>query len=310
MEIVLLILKIIGITLLVLLGVILLLVLLVLFFPISYRISASYNEVINARVKVHWLFHLISVTLDYGEGVRSCILRLFGIPLTDFLNPKPKKEKKPKKAKPESKQAELKLEDFEGVAEATIADDEADDALTEETITEEAEQIQGEKFTAEEERLSLWQRIRQIPGRIKQTIETIIQKFKDIFQKGVDIKAKIDQWVELLGRERTKVALGKGKNHIVRLLKHIMPRKWNAYVEMGFDDPATTGRILGYYWMFIGLWGDHFICVPDFEKKVLTANIDAKGSIQIFKFVYVVFQFLFDKDLVYLRKEISKANSQ
>ena len=94
MEIVLLILKIIGIILLVLLGILLTLLLLVLFFPISYRVSASYNEAVKARAKVYWLFHLISVTFDYGDGVKKCILRLFGIPLMDFLNPKPKKKKK------------------------------------------------------------------------------------------------------------------------------------------------------------------------------------------------------------------------
>lgn len=299
MEIVLLILKIIGIILLVLLGILLILLLLVLFFPISYRVSASYNETVKARAKVYWLFHLISVTLDYGDGVKKCILRLFGIPLMDFLNPKPKKEKKkPKEKEPikpkadaeiQKMQSDIKLEDF-------VSDEE----IKEPDSDEMHEAI--ESADAEEEKLSWWE-------KIQTTIDTIIQKIKDLIQKGVDVKEKTDRWIEILQRERTKVALAKVKDQIIKLLKHILPRKWNAYVEMGFDDPATTGKILGYYWMFIGLYGNHFICVPNFEEKVLIANVDAKGRIQVVRLVYVVFKFLFDKDLVYLRKTISKANS-
>lgn len=311
MEIVVLILKIIGIIILVLLGVLLALLLLVLFFPLSYRLSASYNEDVKARAKVHWLFHLVSVTLDYGEEVKTCILRLFGIPIMDFFNPKPKKEKKKKKFEKkktekaetsvatESVQPEVTLENFESVAEGMASDDEDGEVATDGIPAEADDSISED----EEEKLSLWQ-------KIKKTFDTIVQKIKDLIQKGVDIKAKIDQWVEILQRERTKVALVKVKDQVIKLLKHILPRKWNAYVEMGFDDPATTGKILGYYWMFIGLYGNHFVCVPNFEEKVLMANVDAKGRIQVVRIVYVIFKFLFDKDLVYLRKVISKANSQ
>lgn len=308
MEIVLLILKIIGITLLALLGIVLLLIVLLLFFPISYGIRASYDETINAKVKAHWLFHFISVTLDYGEGVKKCVLRILGIPIMDFLNPKPKKERPAKKVKktvvkeetPDGK--EVTLDDFSKLPE----DVDKDILESQEDVSDEAETI-AEGFDAsehieEEPKLTLWQ-------KIKKTIEMIIQKIRDIIQKGVDVKEKAERWVEYLSKDQTKVAISKVKDHIIKLLKHILPRKWNAYVEMGFDDPATTGKILGYYWMFIGLYGNHFVCVPDFEHKVLKANLEAKGRIQIFQFVYVVFQFLFDKDLVYLRKTISKVNS-
>ncbi len=308
MEIVLLILKIIGITLLALLGLVLLLIVLLLFFPISYGIRASYDEAINARVKAHWLFHFISVTLDYGEGVKKCVLRILGIPVTDFLNPKPKKERRKKDVnkavvkEETSPDKEVTLEDFEGIP-VDMDEDELEIQENVPDVKEPASHDFDESDSMDEEpKLTLWQ-------KIKKTIDTIIQKIKDIKQKGIDIKEKIDRWVGYLSRERTKVAISKVKDHIIKILKHIMPRKWNAYVEMGFDDPATTGKILGYYWMFIGLYGNHFICVPDFEHKVLKANLDAKGRIQLFWFVYVVFQFLFDKDLVYLRKTISKVNS-
>ena len=105
MEIVLLILKIIGIILLSVIGIVFLLAALIMFYPVSYSLQAAYEDSLCAKVKVHWLFHLFSVTLDYKEAGKKCILRIFGIPIMDFLNPRPKKEKKGKgQKKQESKE--------------------------------------------------------------------------------------------------------------------------------------------------------------------------------------------------------------
>lgn len=325
MEIVLLILKIIGIILLILLGLILLLVLLVVFYPVSYKLSASYKETIAAKVKVHWLFHLISVTLDYGEEGKKCILRILGIPLMDFLNPKPKKEKKkkPKKKKqkakktakpqPQSTSQEMAApresragEQTAGAFASDVKAPEPEHGFKEENADEHSQEAPPVK----ESRLkAFWDKIIHFPGRIKKLILNIFQKIKAIYEKGIDLKEKLEKWIEVLGRERTKLAIGKAKHHIIGILKHVMPKKWNAYMEIGFDDPAVTGKVMGYYWMFIGLWGEHFVCVPDFENKVFSGTVNAKGRIQVFKFLYVAYKFMFDKDLVYLRKINKEVNS-
>ncbi|MGN0132956.1 MAG: DUF2953 domain-containing protein [Lachnospiraceae bacterium] len=329
MEIVFLILKIIGIVLLAVIGLLLVLLLLVVFFPVSYRLTASYEETLTAKVKVHWLFHLISVTLDYGEKGKKCILRFLGIPLMDFLNPRPKKEKtkkrKPKREKTKKEKPKGKRTEKEKSASDTSAlkrsVQEAADKKDSETTKEDAateEQAKTEHVNTEEPRTEetakrklseLWKKLLRFPARLKQVIINILQKCKEIWDKGIDLKEKLEKWIEVLCRERTKTAIGKAKNQIIGLLKHIMPRKWNAYVNFGFDDPALTGQILGYYWLLIGLWGEHFICVPDFENKKFSGNIDAKGHIQVFRLLYIAYQFMFDKDLVYLRKISSEIDS-
>lgn len=320
MEIILLILKIIGITLLILLGLILLLVLLVVFYPVSYKLSASYMESPDIKFKVHWLFHLISVTLDYGAERKKCILRLLGIPLMDFLNPKPKKEKK---KKPQKKKSKKKKQKEPRTVEQTVSTFASEIATTHEAAsdaedsepehgfqTENAEAHSQETPPQKESRLkSLWDKIIHFPGRIKKVILNIFQKIRAVYEKGIDLKGKLEKWIEVLGRDRTRRAIGKARHHIIGILKHMLPRKWNAYMEIGFDDPAVTGKVMGYYWMFIGLWGEHFVCVPDFENKVFSGMINAKGQIQVFKFLYVAYKFMFDKDLVYLRKINKEVNS-
>lgn len=334
MEIVLLILKIIGITLLILLGLILLSVLLVVFYPVSYRLSASYKETIAAKLKVHWLFCLISVTLDYGETGKKCILRILGIPLMDFLNPKPKKEKKKKAGKKKQKvkkasKSQPRFHEAEASKELQrsgqpVMDDSASEAdkFYEEPSNIKASKPEQESRNAKTEGCfretlpekesplkKFWNKIIHFPGKIKKMILSILQKIKSVYEKGINLKEKLEKWIEVLSRDRTKHAIGKAKHHIIGILKHVMPQKWNAYMEIGFDDPAATGKVMGYYWMFAGLWGEHFVCVPDFENKVFSGTINAKGRIQVFRFLYVAYKFMFDKDLVYLRKINKEINS-
>lgn len=316
MEIVLLILKIIGIVLLAVLGLLLLLILLVVFFPVSYRINASYQETLTAKVKVSWLFHFVSVTLDYGEKGKRCILRLLGIPLTDFLNPKPKKEKKKgkkkkrraaKKRNAPKKQGEQK-QDTQRQDAQRKPDTQPDPGMKKEAPQKEPTQKEA---PPQQKNIAEWfAKLIRFPARLLEVLKSILQKCRDLWNKGVHIREKLAKWLEVLQRERTKIAVGKAKRQIVRLLKQILPRKWNAYVEFGFDDPAVTGQILGYYWMLIGVWGEHFICVPDFEHKVFSGNIEAKGRIQVFQLIYAAYQFMFDKDLVYLRKLGSEIDSE
>lgn len=310
MEIILLVLKIIGIILLSLFLLILLLAALIMFYPVSYRLEAAYEESLCAKIKVHWLFHLISVTLDYKEAGKKCILRILGIPVLDFLNPKPKKDKpakekrKPKKKKnpkPEKKHVSQNIEKTEQTGK------EADYGNRYSSENEEIPDGASKGFM---DRLKeLWEKLTGFPAKMKALIASLMQKMSNLYHKGIDIKEKAEKWIEVLKRERTRLAIGKAKQRIMGLLKHIMPRKWKAYVEYGFEDPGTTGQIYGYYWMFLGIFTEHLICVPDFEHKVFRGSVFAKGHMQAVKFLYIAFQFMFDKDLVYLRKINREVNS-
>lgn len=320
MEIVLFILKIIGIILLSLLLTVLLLAALIMFYPVSYRLEAAYEESLCAKVKVHWLFHLISVTLDYKEAGKKCILRILGIPIMDFLNPKPKKPKpqkvkKKKRKKKKSKEQEPKKENFVQETEGTDRDsrnETASEGLENENPSDNMEDenvSDGRKEGLLDKLQRFWEKLMGFPAKLKALIKSIIQKVTNLYHKGTDLKKNAEKWVEVLKRERTRLAIGKAKLKIIKLLKHIMPRKWKAYVEYGFEDPGTTGQIYGYYWMFLGIWSERLICVPDFEHKVFKGSIFAKGHMQVIQFIYVAFQFMFDKDLVYLRKINTEVNS-
>lgn len=333
MEILWLILKIIGIVLLVILAALLFAVILVVFYPVSYTLYAAYEQEVDIKAKVRWLFRLISVTFDYNIEGKKCVLRVMGIPVMDFLNPKPAKTKKKKRKKRRTQKPSQKKTESSQAANANAESDfvcnqnaslqtehdfvqaEADRVQTgnasEQTETEskytDSEQTEQKKFGKWK---AFFAKLGSFPAKVKLFFAGLLKKLKALGQQLSDIKDTVDQWIEILSREQTKAAISKAKNQTAGLLKHILPRRWKAYVEFGFEDPAMTGKLLGYYWMFIGLWAEHFICVPDFENKVFKGSIRAKGHIQLIKFICVAWHVFFDKDFVYLRNLSSEIKSK
>ena len=81
LEIILTILKFAGIGIGILLGIMLLLLILVLFIPVRYDIEGENNEKLQAKGKVHWLFHIVSFQVSYENEKMKMVLRIFGVPV-------------------------------------------------------------------------------------------------------------------------------------------------------------------------------------------------------------------------------------
>ena len=86
-SILLIILKIIGITLLVILGLVLVLFLVVLFVPVRYRFKGNYDDAFHCKGKITWLLHFISIKIEVEKEVVTSI-RILGIPISIFLKKK------------------------------------------------------------------------------------------------------------------------------------------------------------------------------------------------------------------------------
>lgn len=81
LEIILTILKIAGIGVGILLAIVLFLLVLVLFVPVRYDIEGENSEKLQARGKVHWLFHIVSFQISYENDEMKQVLRVFGVPV-------------------------------------------------------------------------------------------------------------------------------------------------------------------------------------------------------------------------------------
>ena len=298
MGVLFLILKIIGIVLLGLLALLLLALLIILYVPFRYRIHASYYDTADIQATVSWLLHAISVSLCISKDDKKCRIKVFGICILDLFHPKPRKEKKRKK-KSDTKKDETKhskqlkrTEQSKKTSEFVIQHD--DSTLSEDDTPKDA---------------GFFEKIISFFTRIKEAVWSLKIKIQAVREKQIDLQEQGRKWITVLKRDRTKKALSKCKDILIKMLKTILPRKWSAYVHFGMDDPATTAQILGYYWMFIGILANHVTCLPDFENKVMEGELKAKGHIRMITFVLIGLKVLFDPDLIYLRKIKAEVDS-
>lgn len=311
MGILFLVLKIIGFILLGLLAFLILLLLAVLFVPIRYRVVAQYEEKAIARITAGWFLHLIGVRLVISDQEKSCKLKLFGIPLIDFFSPRKDRTKKRRSKSHQDKQpAKQSVHQDEQPAEQSVHQDKQpveqsvhQNKQNNLQINEERQQIGSEKEKASgfdtdqasDEKASFFTKVRIYINRIS-------DKIKEIRKKETNLKEKYNKWLVVLKRDRTKEALEKCKNTLCKVLKAVLPRKWKLFVHYGMEDPALTADILGYYWMLFAVLSGHIDCQPDFENKVFECNLHAKGYIRMITMVIAGWKFLFDQDLIYLRK--------
>ena len=73
LQVLLMILKILGILILVILGIILAVLLLVLFVPVRYRGDAAFDGKPGGGVLVSWLMHLVTVRVNYDGKVKALV---------------------------------------------------------------------------------------------------------------------------------------------------------------------------------------------------------------------------------------------
>lgn len=97
LPIILLILKIIGILLLCVLGLILLLLIVTLFVPVRYRVILEHGEeLFLMKGRVHWLLHLLHISITHLDGILHIQARILGLLIYDNLKPKKPKVSKEK----------------------------------------------------------------------------------------------------------------------------------------------------------------------------------------------------------------------
>jgi len=324
-SVLLIILKIIGITLLIIIGLILLMLLLVLFVPVRYRFKGSYNEKFLCKGKITWLLHLVSVAIDVEEKAVVSI-RILGIPLSLFMKKKETVvETVADKTESVVNQAEstVQSEADQGVTvDETVDKDTNSDTLTEDqkiqaqTIEDSLNVELEDTADGQSKKQNFITKISLKIQELWQKIKDILVKIQDIFKKIKDVLANIKEkkdtlkrYLAILKSDTTKSAFAVCKNRLFRMVKHIFPRKVRVNVTYGMSDPADTGYVLAVYGMLPVFLGKSISLHPDFEQQIFNGDFYIKGAIRAGTLLYQVLRVLLDKDCQKLyhivKKEIS-----
>ncbi len=309
-------LKIIGIVLLVILAVLLVLLLLVLFVPICYRADANVPEMdleegfdaekVIASAAFSWLWFVIRGRFDYPEN-KQFTLRVFGIkilPRKEKPDKKKKKDQEPEKetedkaeTKPEEAGADVKPEEVNLQALETSTEGGTETTAESSFNSSSESEFGAEEEKAQDEPKSILDVIWKIIDAVDNFLKTPLNVFEKIRCTISRVCDKIEMIKATLENDIFKRAFELTKRKLIWVLKKSLPRKCDVKVMFGSGDPASTAEIMAAYGALYPVLYKKVEYTPDFERKVVKADVHLKGRLTLFVFLYAVAVCFLNKDV-------------
>lgn len=106
-----------------------------------------------------------------------------------------------------------------------------------------------------------------------------IPKNKSIIKKVVSFKYKREFIVDTL-------------HFMIKILKHILPSDLDLQLEIGKEDPAETGKLMGVISMCYPLYYPFMNIRGNYEKECFYGTIQADGSIILGKLLYEIIKYI------------------
>lgn len=296
LHVLLLILKITGIVIACILGLVILVVTAVLFVPVRYRVNANYHGRFKAHAKVSWL-GILRLLVSYDEELDIKAKALF---ITVYNNndenskaSEHKKAKKKKEKKPEENIFSASDKETEKFAEK----EEKPQIKMAEAVNETKEDVQAVKETVSEDesgdtqKKSFFDKVKDkcfvIYTKIKEIIKLIKDTVKKVSGAADRLKEKVSKAKEFVTDEDNKALFHFLVEQLKALIKVIRPKKYRINARIGFEDPATMGKVLAYVSIFYGMSGVDLSLEPVFGENVKEGSIFLKGNICIFSVLLI-----------------------
>ncbi|MCR5431194.1 MAG: DUF2953 domain-containing protein [Lachnospiraceae bacterium] len=342
LEIILLILKIIGIILLAVIGLLLLILLAILFVPVRYKAWGEKNGELRAEGRVTWLLHILRISVVYENGKLSKNGKFLFFKILsgdedvekewndaddDLIDDLDETEIPPE---PENVMP-LKSE-TNGLPEKTPEDEEKEEQETENNTGKTSEDEEKEKQETEnnigstplgapddkqeEESNTETPPVNDIsdkkasegPLKDKQSKKSKAARDKEApKEEKTGIVKKIKKLYNIKDDPRAKRFYTVAKKRLKKIIRHILPRKLVGKIKFGTGDPCSTGKLLGAAALLYPIYGEHISVEPVFEDKILEFDLYMRGRIRIFTVGLPLLMTYKNKDLKYLRKKVKKA---
>lgn len=316
-----------------LLGLVLVLLLIVLLTPLRYRVQGEKSaEKTEAKVKVTWLLHLFSFQLAFQNQKLTWKAKigpktLASYPTRAKLKEKPKAETKPQPVQPDdtpqvdvqqkikppqAEKTEVPQEEKEAVPQADAISPGENAKQEPETETMSSVHLSDEESAdtaaAAPENRSCRQKVQAVCWKIRRFFEKVLKPVRMLPQAWHKLQDRaaslLCKWEDIQKLWDSYPQKGETVRSVGRLvcglLKVPLPKRYDLQVRFGFEDPAATGKVLGYYYM---LWpllfpretrGRRLEVTADFENPGLEASGRCKGHFSIGSFLLPVLRALMD----------------
>lgn len=290
--------------------------LLLLLWPISYQMEGGLYGKPEGKGTVSWLCHLVSLKFSYVEEKAEYQVMILGRRLRRREEKEEKarraSRKRSRKAAVKKPQATVKTQKDSGAAgkepEAPVR------AVYKKTAVQEDAKQKDVKQEEENKRLpevkqkvadqqesrnpSLWERFAK---RVKSLLHMLspqtwisgLEKWwKALWKRLRNLKQKKDGIIAFVRDVKNREAFFFAKDHVLRLLRHILPGKVTIKLHYGTGDPAMTGMITGAIFMLYPRNAKSFQLTPDFacEDMVLEGEVRLRGHAQLGRILWTIFR--------------------
>lgn len=256
----------IGFIVLIILAVILALIALILFFPIVYKAKIKKTEDFLADGSVKWLFGAFTLRFAFKNKSFDWSIKLFGFSLDKLLKKDKKDDSKKNEYTPAKKQPTIKP----GEIVQDAKDETADKISEDKSLNAAVESIAEEKTKNDEE-------------DDKKPDKGLIEKIRFTFSNICAKLKKIKDDFELFD---------KVKPTVMKLLKHILPKKIKGYISFGFPDPADTGVALGVLGALCIPIPKQLKIEPDFNEKRFECDVKLSGRLIVAVLIVYIIKLL------------------
>ncbi len=301
LHIILFLLKIIGGLILILLCLFLLVIAVVLLVPVRYHLAASRYASVEAEGKVSWLCHLIEFLFQVDTGKEKeqrMHIRLRIACFCIYDNLRPKKERIKKERVRKNKRVETENVKTEDAAES-------EPVIGMETSAE-SEPVIGIETSAEKIQVNLRQKLTAVFGRIVSIPSKISSRIQSLAEKAEHVCRKKDKLMAIYHDDKNHLWLTVFLGRLKRLLIRLIPRIDRLFWHFGFNDPATTGRVLGMLSIFYPLCEDRMVLQPEFGQEIMEGEVRLHGSIRLFTFVAFAVQSFLNKQFFSIVKQVKR----
>lgn len=296
LHVLLLILKITGIVIACILGLVILVVTAVLFVPVRYKVNADYYDRFKAQAKVSWL-GILRLMISYDEELdikaKAFFITVYNNNDENSKVSEQKKAKKKKEKKPEENIFSASDKDVEKLTEK----EEKPQIKMAEAVNETKEDVQNVKEAVSEDESgniqnrSFFNKVKDkcfvIYTKIKEIIKLIRDTVKKISGAADRLKEKVSKAKEFVTDEDNRALFHFLVEQLKALIKVIKPKKYRINARIGFEDPATMGKVLAYVSILYGMSGVDLSLEPVFGENVKEGSIFLKGNICIFSVLVI-----------------------
>ena len=309
LQVLLMILKILGILILVILGIILAVLLLVLFVPVRYRVDAAFDGKPEGGVLVSWLMHLVTVRVSY-DGKATALVKVLWFRVFDKTVWPAEEESTNTADRADVQVGSVPEDEMDTIApiEPVSVPKTVDSANT--SVTSEAADCSRKTEPASQRTVvseTQMPEVKESEVKESEDKESFISKINNAYQqicgKVNAGQEKVEQVRTFLNDQENRKTIGLLWRQVKKLLRHVLPRKISGRVRFGFDDPATTGQILTYISPFYGLYAKTLKLEPIFEEKVLDGELHVKGHIRAATLLWIVIRVVLNKNFRVLLKK-------